>query len=248
MGKLTGQTALITGGTRGIGWGIASLFAAEGASIAIVGTNPEAASAKAAELTMAPGAVARGYGCNVASYAEVEALCKTVVSDFGSLEILVNNAGVTRDGLLMRMKEEDWDLVMDVNLKSVFNTTKALTRQFLKQKYGRIINMSSINGIVCQAGQANYAASKAGVIGLTKSIAKELATKGITVNAIAPGFIQTDMTAALNQEQVEAVQKSIPAGFLGETSDIAHAALFLAQRETRYITGQILSVDGGMSA
>ena len=248
MSFFLNQTAVITGASRGIGYEIARQFARHGAKVAVLATKQEVIDGVAQKIAAEFGVEAKGYACNVADFSEVEAVFKQILADFGSIEILVNNAGITKDTLMLRMKEADWDAVIDTNLKSVFNTTKAVSRQMLKQKYGRIINMSSINALVAQPGQANYAASKAGVIGFTQSVAKELASVGVTVNAIAPGFIQTDMTSEMNEEYKEKIAKSIPVGYLGETQDIAHATVFLAMKESRYITGQVISVDGGLNA
>lgn len=248
MFELKGQNAIVTGASRGIGRGIAETLAKAGANLALIATKEETVAALASELAEKYGITAKGYALDVSNFEQTAEVFGEIVKEFGTVEILVQNAGITRDGLLMRMKEADWDSVIDINLKSVFNGTKAICRQMLKQKYGRIINMSSINGIVAQPGQANYAASKAGVIGITKSNAKEFASKGVTVNAIAPGFIRTDMTDALTEAQKEEILKVIPAQSMGEVEDIANAVLFLASTEARYITGQVISVDGGMNA
>jgi 3-oxoacyl-[acyl-carrier protein] reductase len=248
MFSIKDNNAIVTGASRGIGRGIAESLAAAGANLALIATKQETVDAVAKEISEKYGVKAQGYALDVSNFDQTADVFKQIIADFGSVEVLVNNAGITRDGLLMRMKESDWDSVIDINLKSVFNGTKAIVRHMLKNKYGRIINMSSINGIVAQAGQANYAASKAGVIGITKSNAKEFAAKGVTVNAIAPGFIRTDMTDALTDGQKEDIIKVIPAQSMGETADIANAVAFLASKEARYITGQVLSVDGGMNA
>lgn len=248
MLSLEGQNAIVTGASRGIGRAVAEKLASAGANLAIIATRQEVVDQVASEIAEKYNIKAKGYALNVASFDDTVSVYGEVVKEFGSVEILVQNAGITRDGLLMRMKEGDWDSVIDVNLKSVFNGTKAICRQMLKQKYGRIINLSSINGIVCQPGQANYAASKAGVIGITKSNAKEFASKGVTVNAVAPGFIQTDMTDELTDAQKEEILKTIPVSRLGAAEDIANGVLFLASKEASYITGQILSIDGGMNA
>ncbi len=248
MFRLNGQNAIITGASRGIGRAIAEKLASAGANIAVIATKQEVVDGVASEIAEKYNVKAKGYALNVASFEDTAAVFKEIAQEFGSVEILVQNAGITKDGLLMRMKEADWDSVIDVNLKSVFNGGKAICRQMLKQKYGRIINLSSINAIVCQAGQANYAASKAGVMGLTKSMAKEFGAKQVTVNAVAPGFIQTDMTDKLSDDQKDAITKTIPAGRLGDTADIANGVLFLASKEASYINGQILSIDGGMNA
>jgi 3-oxoacyl-[acyl-carrier protein] reductase len=248
MSTLSGKTAVVTGASRGIGRAIAEKLAANGANVVLVATRQEVIAGVAAEVAAKYGVKAKGLACDVSNFDAVQDLLKTSIAEFGQIDILVNNAGITKDSLLMRMKEADWDSVIDINLKSVFNGAKAVARHMIKNKSGRIINMSSINGIVAQAGQANYAASKAGVIGITKSLAKELAAKKITVNAVAPGFIQTDMTDELSEAQKDAVKAQIPAGVLGEVDDIANAVLFLASPGAKYITGQVLSVDGGMNA
>lgn len=246
MSKLENRVAVVTGAGRGIGKAIAERFAQEGAKVAII-SRTEANSQSAAEAINAlyPG-LAKGYAVDVADGAAVLALGKQVIADFGSVDILVNNAGVTRDGLALRMSDEDWDVVLDTNLKGAFNLVKAFQRSILKSKCGRIINISSVIGLIGNAGQCNYAASKAGLIGFSKSLAREFAGRAITVNAICPGFIQTDMTHVLNDQQKEGILKSIPLGSFGEASDIAHTAAFLASDEARYITGQSLAVDGGM--
>ncbi|MFZ4764651.1 MAG: 3-oxoacyl-[acyl-carrier-protein] reductase [Roseimicrobium sp.] len=246
MSKLTGRTAVVTGAGRGIGKAIAERFAAEGAKVAII-SRTEANSTSAAEAINAsyPGAV-KGYAVDVANGEKVAELGKQILADFGSVDILVNNAGVTRDGLALRMSEEDWDVVLDTNLKGAFNLVKAFQRSILKSKCGRIINVASVIGLIGNAGQCNYAASKAGLIGFSKSLAREFAGRAVTVNAIAPGFIVTDMTNELNDAQKEGVLKSIPLGTFGEAVDIANAAAFLASDEARYVTGQVLAVDGGM--
>ena len=238
---------MVTGAGRGIGKAIAERLAAEGAKVAVI-SRTEANSSSAAEAINAahPGA-AKGYAVDVADGAKVAELGKQILADFGvGVDILVNNAGVTRDGLALRMSEEDWDTVLDTNLKGAFNLVKAFQRSILKSKNGRIINIASVIGLIGNAGQCNYAASKAGLIGFSKSLAREFAGRGITVNAIAPGFIVTDMTNELNDAQKEGVLKAIPLGTFGEAADIAHAAAFLASDEARYITGQVLAVDGGM--
>lgn len=238
---------MVTGAGRGIGKAIAERLAAEGAKVAVI-SRTEANSNSAAEAINAayPGA-AKGYAVDVADGAKVAELGKQVLADFGTgVDILVNNAGVTRDGLALRMSEEDWDTVLDTNLKGAFNLVKAFQRSILKSKNGRIINIASVIGLIGNAGQCNYAASKAGLIGFSKSLAREFAGRGITVNAIAPGFIVTDMTNELNDAQKEGVLKAIPLGTFGQAADIAHAAAFLASDEARYITGQVLAVDGGM--
>lgn len=237
-----GQVALVTGGSRGIGHAIAKRFASEGAKVAIVCTTAEGAS-KAAE---AIGNGCRGYACDVSDNKAVQELVGTVLADFGKIDILVNNAGITRDGLIMRMEEADWDKVLNTNLKGVFNTCKAVARSMMKARYGRIINISSIVGISGNPGQTNYAASKAGVIGFTKALAKEIASRNITVNAIAPGLVETDMSAALPEEAIKVMLSMIPLGRAGKPEDIAGTVAFLAGPDASYITGHVIAVDGGM--
>ncbi len=245
MSQLTNQVAVITGAGRGIGRAITLKFAAQGADIVCVSRTLENAE-KAAGEVRALGRRAWAHAVDVADSAAVTAAAEKILAETGRVDILVNNAGVTRDGLLMRMSEGDWDLVLDTNLKGAFLFTKAFTRAFLKQRSGRIINVASIIGLIGNAGQCNYAASKAALIGFTKSVARELASRGITANALAPGFIETDMTASLGQEVREDLVKKIPLGSLGQPEDVANAALFLAGPQARYITGQVLAVDGGM--
>ena len=243
---LAGKVALVTGASRGIGKAIACKLAREGAKVIInYNGSKEKAEAVKSEIEAA-GGQAEVYQCDVSDYTACETLIQTVIKEEGSLDILVNNAGITKDGLLMKMSEEDFDKVLDTNLKGAFNTIRFASRQMLKQKSGRIINMSSVVGVSGNAGQANYAASKAGVIGLTKAAARELASRGITVNAIAPGFIETDMTDVLSDKVKEASEAQIPLGHFGKPEDVAAAAAFLASEEARYITGQVLHVDGGM--
>jgi 3-oxoacyl-[acyl-carrier protein] reductase len=246
MSRLQDRVAVVTGAGRGIGKAIAERFAAEGAKVAVV-SRTEANSVSAAEAINAqfPGA-AKPYAVDVADSAAVLAIGKQIIADFGTVDILVNNAGVTRDTLALRMSDEDWDLVLDTNLKGAFNLVKAVQRNILKSKCGRIINISSVIGLIGNAGQCNYAASKAGLIGFSKSLAREFAGRGVTVNAIAPGFISTDMTHGLNDQIKDEILKKVPLGCLGEASDISNAAAFLASDEARYITGQVLTVDGGM--
>jgi 3-oxoacyl-[acyl-carrier protein] reductase len=246
MGKLQDKVAVVTGAGRGIGKAIAEKFASEGAKVAIV-SRTEANSNAAADAINAlyPGS-AKGYAVDVGDGSAVAELGKAVLTDFDHVDILVNNAGVTKDGLLLRMSEEDWDFVVDTNLKGAFHMLKAFQRSLLKQKGARIINVASVIGLIGNAGQANYAASKAGVIGFTKSIAREFAGRGVTANVIAPGFIATDMTGILDEKIKASVLEKIPLGDFGQAEDIAHAALFLASSESRYITGQVLAVDGGM--
>lgn len=243
--QLANQIAVVTGAGRGIGRAVALKFAAEGADVVCVSRTAENSEKVAVEVR-ALGRKAWAFAVDVSDPAAVAAAVEKILAETGRVDILVNNAGVTRDGLLMRMSEADWDTVVDTNLKGAFLFTKALTRTFVKQRSGRIINVSSISGLVGNAGQCNYAASKAGLIGFTKSAAKELASRGITVNALAPGFIETDMTVGLSEELRAGVLKQIPMGCLGQPDDIAHAALFLASPAARYVTGQVVTVDGGM--
>ena len=244
---LTNKTALVTGASRGIGAAIAKSLAKEGAFVIInYNGSKERADAVASEIT-ADGSKAAVYGCNVSDYSACEKMAKDIMETYGHLDILVNNAGITRDDLLMKMSEEAFDAVIATNLKGTFNTIRHFSRYLLKQRSGTIINLSSVSGILGNAGQANYSASKAGVIGLTKSAARELASRGITVNAIAPGFINTEMTEVLSEKVKEGATAQIPLGKFGETEDIANAAAFLASDEARYITGQTLHVDGGMA-
>lgn len=243
---LDGRHALVTGASRGIGRAVALAFAAEGASVALnFAGNVAAAEAVRAEIESAGGKAVL-VPADVSDENAVEDMVKTVTEAFGSIDILVNNAGITRDGLLLRMKEEDWDAVLNTNLKGVFLCTKAVSKFMMKKRYGRIVNMASVVGVTGNASQANYAAAKAGVIGFTKAMAKELASRGITVNAIAPGFIRSDMTDVLPDKVKEAMLAEIPLGRAGEPADVAKAALFLASDQAAYITGQVLKVDGGM--
>jgi 3-oxoacyl-[acyl-carrier protein] reductase len=245
MGQLANQIAVVTGAGRGIGRAIALRFAAEGADVVCVSRTLEN-SDKVANEVRAAGRKAWARAVDVADSKEVTEAAERILAEAGRVDVLVNNAGVTRDGLLMRMSEEDWDTVLDTNLKGAFLFTKAFTRQFLKQRAGRIINVASIIGLIGNAGQCNYAASKAALIGFTKSVARELASRGITVNALAPGFIETDMTAGLGEEVRKELLQKIPLNALGQPEDIANAALFLASPAARYVTGQVLTVDGGM--
>ncbi|APV44666.1 3-oxoacyl-[acyl-carrier-protein] reductase [Dehalogenimonas formicexedens] len=244
--RLEGKVALITGAGRGIGAAIARRFAAEGASVVLNSLSDSAA--RIAEEIIASGGKASFVHGDVSKAEDVARVIEAATTHFGRLDILVNNAGITRDNLLMRMTEEDWDAVIDTNLKSVYLCTKAAIRPMLRSKSGgRIINLSSVIGLSGNAGQANYAASKAGIIGLTKSMAKELASRQITVNAIAPGFIVSDMTSGISEEAKEALVKRIPLGSLGTVDDVAAVAAFLASDEAKYITGQTITVDGGMT-
>ncbi len=243
---LENQVVLVTGGSRGIGKSVALACAREGAHVII----NYAGNVKAAEETVKEisdlGQKCLAIQADISKLADVERLIEEATAEFGKIDVLVNNAGITRDGLLMRMKEEDWDAVIETNLKGVFLCTKAVIRGMMKQRTGRIINMTSVVGVMGNAGQANYAAAKAGVIGFTKSTAKELASRGITVNAIAPGFIHSDMTAILPESVKEEMIKAIPIGRMGEADEVADTVLFLASNSARYITGQVIHVDGGM--
>ncbi|HEY0550673.1 MAG TPA: 3-oxoacyl-[acyl-carrier-protein] reductase [Verrucomicrobiae bacterium] len=245
MGQLDNQIAVVTGAGRGIGRAIALKFATEGANVACVSRTAENSEKVAAEVR-ALGRKAWACAVDVADAKAVAAAAEKILAEAGRVDILVNNAGVTKDGLLMRMSEEDWDAVLNTNLKGAFSFTKAFARGLLKQRAGRIINVASIIGLIGNAGQANYAASKAALIGFTKSIARELGSRGITANALAPGFIETDMTAALHEEVRKALLEKIPLACFGQAEDIANAALFLAGPSGRYVTGQVLVVDGGM--
>ncbi|MBC8321806.1 MAG: 3-oxoacyl-[acyl-carrier-protein] reductase [Bacteroidetes bacterium] len=246
MNLLKGKTALITGAARGIGKAIAMKFASEGANVAFSDLSyDENMVATEAELN-ALGIKAIGYASNAASFEDSEKLIETVVADFERIDILVNNAGITRDNLLMRMKEQDWDMVLTVNLKSAFNLTKAVQRIMMKQRSGSIINMSSVVGVSGNAGQSNYSASKAGMIGFTKSIAQELGSRNIRCNAIAPGFIETDMTHKLSEEVRETWIQSIPLRRSGKPDDVADVATFLASELSSYVSGQVINVCGGM--
>lgn len=243
---LDGRYALVTGASRGIGRAVALALAAEGASVALnFAGNVAAAEAVKGEIER-NGGKALLVPADVSNETAVEDMVKTVAETFGGIDILVNNAGITRDGLLLRMKEADWDAVLDTNLKGVFLCAKAVSKLMMKKRYGRIVNMASVVGLVGNASQANYAAAKAGVIGFTKAMAKEMASRGITVNAIAPGFIHSDMTDVLPDKVKEAMLAGIPLGRAGEPDDVAKAALFLASDQAAYITGQVLQVDGGM--
>jgi 3-oxoacyl-[acyl-carrier protein] reductase len=245
MSQLANQIAVVTGAGRGIGRAIALRFAAEGADVVCVSRTAEN-SAKVAGEIQALGRKSWAHAVDVADAQAVAAAGEQILKEAGRVDVLVNNAGVTRDGLLMRMSEADWDTVLDTNLKGAFSFTKAFARTFVKQRSGRIINISSVIGLRGNGGQCNYAASKAALIGFTKSVARELASRGITANAIAPGLIETDMTAVLTEQMKAEVLKTIPLGNFGRGEDIAAAALFLAGPGARYITGQVLIVDGGM--
>lgn len=241
MKLLENKVAVVTGAGRGIGKAIAVKLAGEGASVACCGRTLANVEATAKETA------GKAYAVDVADSKQVAETAEKILKEFGRVDVLVNNAGVTRDQLLMRMSDEDWDTVLDTNLKGAFNFTKALTRAFLKQRAGRIINISSIIGLTGNAGQTNYAASKAGLIGFTKSVARELASRGITANAVAPGFIVTDMTQSLGAEAQEALKGRIALGRLGTAEDVANAVLFLASDMASYVTGQVITIDGGLA-
>lgn len=239
---LSGRTALVTGSTRGIGYAIAQTLAGAGARVAVVGRDR----ARADEVASSVGGDAAGFACDVGDPASVTALVEEVEKAFGAVDILVNNAGLTRDNLMMRIKDDDWDAVLDANLRGAFVAIRAASRGMMKRRWGRIINIASVVGLVGNKGQANYAASKAGLIGLTKSVAKELASRNILANAVAPGFIETDMTAAMTAEARTALSGQIPLERLGTPQDIAGTVAFLASGHASYITGQVFVVDGGM--
>ena len=243
---LTGKTAIVTGGSRGIGRAVSLLQAREGANVAIVYAGNTAAAEETKQQAEALGAAAAVFQCDVADEQAVADMVKAVKTQFGSVDILVNNAGITRDGLLMRMKEADWQAVLDTNLTGVYHCTKAVSKLMMKQRQGAVINLSSVVGETGNAGQANYAAAKAGIIGFTKAVAKELASRNIRVNAVAPGYVETDMTAGLPDSAKEDMLRSIPLGRPATADDVAQAVLFLASDQAKYITGQVLNVDGGM--
>lgn len=243
--NLNEKVAIVTGSTKGIGKEIALAFARQGAKVVVSGRSAERATQVCEEIKAAGGSAVAVVG-DVAQIDDAQALIDKTVETYGRVDVLVNNAGITRDNLLMRMKESDWDEVININLKGTFNCIKSITRQLMKQRSGRIINITSVVGQMGNAGQANYSASKAGIIGLTKSVAKELASRNITCNAIAPGFIETDMTGVLDEKTREALLGQIPLGRLGQVDDVAKAAIFLASDDAAYITGQTINVDGGM--
>ena len=245
MFKLGNKVSIVTGASKGIGKAIAKIFAQAGTHVVCVSRTKDDLNILKKEILNVGGSVSI-YSCDVSNFDEVEGLIRNTVEEFSKIDIIVNNAGITRDGLIMRMSDEDWNTVIDINLKGTFNAIKAVSRQMMKQRSGRIINISSVVGLKGNAGQANYAASKAGIIGLTKSSSKELASRGITVNCIAPGYIATDMTDQLTDKVKEEIINRIPLGYIGKTDNIAAAALFLASDEAEYITGQTISVDGGM--
>jgi 3-oxoacyl-[acyl-carrier protein] reductase len=247
MNRFVDQVAVITGAGRGIGKAIALRLASEGARIAVVSRTDANSQLTASELNSLRPESARAYAVDVVDRNAVADLCSRIVKDFGKIQVLVNNAGITRDRLSMRMAEEDWDAVLDTNLKGAFHFIQGLERLMMKQSYGRIVNISSVSGLIGQAGQSNYSASKAGLIGLTKALARELAGRNVTVNAVAPGFITTDMTDQLPEAVKSHVLSLIPLGRFGECEDIAATVAFIASPEARYVTGQVLTVDGGMA-
>lgn len=247
MSEFSGKTVLITGGTRGIGRACAVTFAREGARVAICGRSDETAQKAAQEIAAETKGEVRGFGCDIADASAVDAMVKAVIEALGPVYVLINNAGITRDGLLMRMKSEDWSAVVDTNLTGAFNCCRAVTRDMIKQRAGRIINVSSIIGLRGQGGQTNYAAAKAGLIGFTKALAQEVASRNITVNVIAPGYIDTDMTAVFTEEIRKELIEKIPLKRVGTSGDIAAAARFLASDGAAYITGAVLQVDGGLA-
>lgn len=243
---LKDKTAVITGGTRGIGKAIAKELAGHGAAVALVYAGNEAAADAACSELLALGAKAKAYKCDVSDFEATKLLCKQIIADFGAVDILINNAGITRDGLILSMKEADYDSVLDTNLKGAFNMIKHLYSNFIRRRGGRIVNISSVSGLMGNAGQANYSAAKSGMIGLTKSVARELSSRAVTCNAVAPGFIETEMTEALSEKQRSDYEAMIPLKRLGAVSDVAATVAFLASDAAGYITGEVIRVDGGM--
>ncbi len=246
MSTFSDKAVLVTGGTRGIGRACVEAFARGGAKVALCGRSTESAQTAASEISESTGAEVVGFQADIGNSEDVDALIKSVTETLGPISILVNNAGITRDGLLMRMKNDDWDAVLQTNLSGTFYCCRAVTRGMLKQRYGRIINLSSIVGMRGQGGQSNYAAAKAGIIGFTKALAQELATRTITANVVAPGYIETDMTAEFTEDTQQKLVAQIPAARGGTAEEVAHAVTFLASDEAAYITGHVLAVDGGL--
>lgn len=248
MADLQGKVALVTGAARGIGYAIADTLAREGASVVLFDLCPEEAGVAAAEQIASQRGVSASFKrCDVSNYEAVQAAVKEVVKEQGGIDILVNNAGITRDKVLLAMSEQDWDLVLSINLKSMFNTIKACYRNFMKKKSGKIINISSVSGLMGNAAQANYTAAKGGVIALTKTVARELATRGVNCNAVAPGAIETPMTASMDQDALKALLATVPMGHMGKPEDIAECVAFLASDKAKYITGEVIRVDGGIA-
>ncbi len=248
MADLQGKVALVTGAARGIGYAIADTLAREGANVVIFDLCPEEAGAEsAARIAEAHGVTAAFKRCDVSNYEAVQETVKAVIKEFGGIDILVNNAGICRDKVLLAMSEQDWDLVLDINLKSMFNTIKACYRNFMKKKSGKIINITSVSGLMGNAAQANYTAAKGGVIALTKTVARELATRGVNCNAVAPGAIETPMTASMDQDALKALLATVPMAHMGKPEDIAECVAFLASDKAKYITGEVIRVDGGIA-
>lgn len=248
MADLQGKVALVTGAARGIGYAIADTLAREGASVVLFDLCPEEAGVAAAEQIASQRGVSASFKrCDVSNYEAVQAAVKEIVKEQGGIDILVNNAGITRDKVLLAMSEQDWDLVLSINLKSMFNTIKACYRNFMKKKSGKIINISSVSGLMGNAAQANYTAAKGGVIALTKTVARELATRGVNCNAVAPGAIETPMTASMDQDALKALLATVPMGHMGKPEDIAECVAFLASDKAKYITGEVIRVDGGIA-